>query len=49
MSIVPIVLAGLVLSSWALVACLISSRLFGMLSRQEAQELECQPILAETR
>ena len=49
MSIVPIVLAGLVLSSWALVACLISSRLFCMLPRQEAQELECQPILAEAR
>ncbi len=49
MSIVPIVLAGLVLSSWALGDCLISSRLFGMLSRQEAQELEYQPILAETR
>ena len=49
MSLVPIILAGLVLSSWALVACLISSRLFGMLSRQEAQELEYQPMLAETR
>ena len=49
MSIVPIVLAGLVLSSWALVAFLITSRLFGMLSSQEGQELEYQPILAETR
>ena len=49
MSIVPIVLAGLVLSSWALVACLIASRLFGMLPSHEGQELEYQPILAETR
>ena len=49
MSIVPIILAGLVVSSWALVACLISSRLFGMLPSQEAQELEYQPILAKTR
>ena len=49
MSIVPIILAGLVLSSWALVACLISSRLFGMLPSQEGQELEYQPILTETR
>ena len=49
MSIVPIILAGLVLSSWALAACLISLRLFGMLPSQEGQELEYQPILAETR
>jgi len=48
-SIVPITLAGLVLSSWALVACLISSRLLGMLPRQEARGLEYQPILAKTR